>query len=428
MAINTTVKLRNQVMYSIFVRQYSKEGTFAGVKRDLDRIRSLGVDVIWLMPIHPIGLKNRKGELGSPYAIQDYRKVNPEFGTLDDFRCLIDGVHQRGMKCIIDVVYNHTSPDSWLAKHHPEWFFHQADGSFGNRIGEWSDIIDLDYSQKDLWKYQIETLKYWATMVDGFRCDVAPLVPLEFWLRARKEVETVRPGCLWLSETVEPVFTMDNRERGMISLSDGEIFQAFDLSYEYDVYHEWVRCLCGEIPLLAYAQRLNDQEHIYPENYVKLRFLENHDRPRAAFLIPNEKIRRNWTAFLYFRKGMVLLYNGQETANDFRPSLFERDPVNWNTGRDISEELRALYHMKQHPLIREGRFEASDAGHGILCASYRKQGRKLYGFFSTQGESGVVRCDLPEGVYANQLGGSAVRVESGFVSCKGEPIVIGAEN
>ena len=104
MAINTTVKLRNQVMYSIFVRQYSKEGTFAGVKRDLDRIRSLGVDVIWLMPIHPIGLKNRKGELGSPYAIQDYRKVNPEFGTLDDFRCLIDGIHQRGMKCIIDVV------------------------------------------------------------------------------------------------------------------------------------------------------------------------------------------------------------------------------------------------------------------------------------------------------------------------------------
>ena len=160
MAINTTVKLRNQVMYSIFVRQYSKEGTFAGVKRDLDRIRSLGVDVIWLMPIHPIGLKNRKGALGSPYAIQDYRKVNPEFGTLDDFRCLIDGIHQRGMKCIIDVVYNHTSPDSWLAKHHPEWFFHQADGSFGNRIGEWSDIIDLDYSQKDLWKYQIETLKY----------------------------------------------------------------------------------------------------------------------------------------------------------------------------------------------------------------------------------------------------------------------------
>lgn len=304
MAINTTVKLRNQVMYSIFVRQYSKEGTFAGVKRDLDRIRSLGVDVIWLMPIHPIGLKNRKGALGSPYAIQDYRKVNPEFGTLDDFRCLIDGIHQRGMKCIIDVVYNHTSPDSWLAKHHPEWFFHQADGSFGNRIGEWSDIIDLDYSQKDLWKYQIETLKYWATMVDGFRCDVAPLVPLEFWLRARKEVETVRPGCLWLSETVEPVFTMDNRERGMISLSDGEIFQAFDLSYEYDVYHEWVRCLCGEIPLVAYAQKLNDQEHIYPENYVKLRFLENHDRPRAAFLIPNEKIRRNWTAFLYFRKGM----------------------------------------------------------------------------------------------------------------------------
>ena len=178
MAICTPKGYRNQVMYSIYVRNYSEEGTFEGVRRDLPRICSLGVDIIWLMPIHPCGKKNRKGTLGSPYAISDYRAVNPEFGTMEDFKRLVDDIHANGMKCIIDVVYNHTSPDSVLSREHPEWFYHKPDGSFGNRIGDWSDVIDLDYRNHALWDYQIETLKQWASLVDGFRCDVAPLVPL----------------------------------------------------------------------------------------------------------------------------------------------------------------------------------------------------------------------------------------------------------
>jgi glycosidase len=209
MAADTDRNLRNQVMYSVFVRQYSKEGTFDKVKEDIPRIRSLGTDIVWLMPIHPIGEVNRKGTLGSPYAIRDYRAVNPEYGTMEDFRALVDEIHANGMKCIIDVVYNHTSPDSVLSKEHPEWFYHKPDGSFGNRIGDWTDIIDLDYSKKELWAYQIDTLKMWAETVDGFRCDVAPLVPLEFWLQARRAVAEVRPGAIWLSETVEPPFICD---------------------------------------------------------------------------------------------------------------------------------------------------------------------------------------------------------------------------
>ncbi len=198
MAVDTEKTLRNQVLYSIYVRNYSEAGTFAAVQADLDRIKALGTDIIWLLPIHPTGEKHRKGTLGSPYAIRDYRAVNPEFGTLDDFRHLVDAIHDRGMKCIIDVVYNHTSPDSWLAEHHPEWFFHKPDGSLGNRFGDWWDVADLDYSHKELWEYQIETLKYWARLVDGFRCDVAPLVPLEFWKQAREEVAASVPaasGC-----------------------------------------------------------------------------------------------------------------------------------------------------------------------------------------------------------------------------------------
>ena len=196
MAVDTAKSLRSQVMYSVFVRNYSPEGTFDALRADLPRLRALGVDVIWLLPSHPSGLAQRTGTLGSPYAIRDYRAVNPEYGTLADFIALTGAVHALGMRVIIDVVYNHTSPDSVLAQAHPEWFYRRPDGSFGNRVGDWTDIVDLDYGQSGLWDYQIETLKYWAQYVDGFRCDVAPLVPLAFWQRARREVAAVRADCL----------------------------------------------------------------------------------------------------------------------------------------------------------------------------------------------------------------------------------------
>ena len=194
MAFDTDRSLQNQLIYSVFVRNHTKEGTFRALIPDLDRIRSLGTDIIWLMPIHPIGEMNRKGTLGSPYANRDYRSINPEYGTPDDFRALADAVHARGMRIMIDVVYNHTSPDSVLWNEHPEFFYKKPDGRPGNHVGEWTDVIDLEYSNMELWDYQIETLKRWAGIVDGFRCDVASLVPVEFWKRARREVSEIHPG------------------------------------------------------------------------------------------------------------------------------------------------------------------------------------------------------------------------------------------
>lgn len=424
MARDTQKTLRNQVMYSVYVRQYSKEGTFKKVQEDLPRIQALGVDIIWLMPIHPIGIQKRKGSLGSPYAIRDYRAVNPEYGSREDFIGLVDHIHALGMKCIIDVVYNHTSPDSVLSAEHPEWFYRKADGSFGNKVGDWSDIIDLDYSHRDLWDYQIETLKMWAEIVDGFRCDVAPLIPLEFWMAAREAVKEVRPDCIWLSESVEPVFTFDNRSRKMTSLSDSEIFQAFDISYEYDIYHDWVRYLTDEISLAEYLEKVNQQEYIYPENYVKLRFLENHDRPRARFLIPDERSRYNWTAFLYFQKGMVLLYNGQETENIHRPSLFDKDEIQWQTGRDISAYFAQLALLKRHPLMKEGSYTVQDGGNGIIVAEYTDGNQRLLGLFSTKGKPSIIRTNFPDGIYRNLLNGSDVYVESGLICMDGQPQVI----
>ena len=173
MAEHTDQNLLHQVIYSVFVRNHTKEGTFRALEGDLDRLKGLGADIIWLMPIHPIGSEGRKGTLGSPYAIQDYRGINPEYGTREDFIHLVDAIHARGMKCIIDVVYNHTSPDSVLAHTHPEYFLRDAEGRPTRKVADWWDVVDLDYSNRDLWNYQIDTLKQWAAIVDGFRCDVA---------------------------------------------------------------------------------------------------------------------------------------------------------------------------------------------------------------------------------------------------------------
>ncbi|MBR6350126.1 MAG: alpha-amylase, partial [Lachnospiraceae bacterium] len=303
MADNTNINLRNMMIYQIFVRNYSEEGSFAAVEADLNRIKSLGTDIVYLLPIHPIGVKNRKGSLGSPYAIRDYRAINPEYGTMEDFRSLVNAIHMRGMGCIIDVVYNHTSPDSVLAEEHPEWFYHDENGAPCGRVADWADVVDLDYSHPELWDYQIETLKMWAGIVDGFRCDVASLVPIEFWERARREVESVHPGCIWLAESVHPQFIIYMRSRGFTVHSDCEMYRAFDICYDYDVFDLLEGYLKGENSLKEYTDVINRQEYIYPGNYIKLRFIENHDRARAASLVSSVPALRNLLAFSFFQKG-----------------------------------------------------------------------------------------------------------------------------
>ena len=424
MAFDTDKGLRNQVMYSVFIRNYSPEGTFEGVRKDLQRIRDLGVDIIWLMPIHPLGEKARKGSLGSPYAIKNYREVNPEFGTLEDFKALVDDIHALGMKCIIDVVYNHTSPDSWLSENHPQWFYHKPDGSFGNRVGDWTDIIDLDYANKELWDYQIETLKMWAEIVDGFRCDVASLVPLDFWLRAREEVAEVRENCIWLSESIEHGFIRYIRSQGMTALSDSEIYQAFDIAYEYDVAGDFIDCLLGKISLSDYAKVLNLQETIYPHNYVKLRFLENHDRPRAHQLIADEKALRVWTAFMYFQKGMPLVYNGQETGATHLPTLFDKDTIDFTVKVDLTPLMQKLYTIRKDQIMTDSDYKVESPCAGVLTAMHTAKCGKLLGVFPVKTAGALVNVQVPDGTYKDLITGRDVEVHFGMLSVSDEAVII----
>lgn len=425
MARNTDLNLRGEVIYSIYVRNHSEEGTFKAVEKDLERIKNLGTDIIWFMPIHPIGVKNKKGDLGCPYAIKNYREVNPEYGTLEDFKNCVDKIHALGMKCIIDVVYNHTSPDSWLVENHPEYFYKKPDGNFGNKVGDWWDVVDLDYNNKDLWTYQIDTLKMWAEIVDGFRCDVASLVPVDFWIKAREEVAKVRPNAIWLAETIHTNFLIDLRRHGVSGNSDCEVYQAFDICYDYDVQPYFMGYLKGTNNLSYYVDRLVFQEGIYPENYIKLRFLENHDNPRAKELIENEEQLINWTAFQYFQKGTTLVYAGQETENTKCPSLFDKDLVNWNTGKDITKLMQKLYKIKKNNIFIDGAYSLfADEDNQTIIGYYEKNGEKVVGVFNLKGIEGEIKVNLKDGEYINEIDNEKVIVKNGKIKMNKKPIIL----
>lgn len=425
MAKNTEISLRNKVIYSVYVRNHTNDGTFNAVADDLDRIKSLGTDIIWFMPIHPIGVKNKKGSLGCPYANKDYRTTNPEYGTMDDFKSLVEKIHAKGMKCIIDVVYNHTSPDSNLSVEHPEFFYRKPDGNFGNKVGDWSDIIDLDYSNKELWQYQIDSLVMWAKIVDGFRCDVASFVPVEFWKQAREAVAKVNPDCIWLAESVHSSFNVFSRKSGIYAASDYELFDAFDMEYDYDIREVFDKYLKGETSLSHYLDMFNYQEAIYPQNYDKMRFLENHDQPRICHYVKNRSDLENYTAFLYFLKGSTLIYAGQEFGCDETPSLFDKDVFPRNTGIDLSNLLAKLDTIKKTVLDDDDYFKAdADDENDIAILERDNNKSKKVGIFSLKSKSADVKVDLPDGDYNNEISGETVAVSNGKIHCNGNAIII----
>ena len=424
MARNTDIRLQNQVIYSVYLRAHTEEGSFLSLIPDLDRIKTLGTDIIWLMPIHPIGEKNKKGTLGCPYANRDYRTTNPCYGSMDEFRTLVGEIHRRGMKCIIDVVYNHTSPDSVLFQEHPDFFYRDAAGNPGNKLGDWADVIDLDYSIPALWDYQIESLCTWAEIVDGFRCDVASFIPVSFWNMARSFVEKIHPGCIWLAETVHQSFGNYARREGFHCARDTDVFEAFDMEYEYDIRESFDRYLNGEVVLSHWLDNLNFQEAVYPINYNKLRFLENHDVPRIRYRVHRDRDADNYSALLFFLKGATLLYGGQEFSCTETPSLFEKEVFS-RSGRDISRYLTKLSEIKHTALDPDDAFLAwADDAHDIAVLLRQNPESRKLGVFSLKSAPAEVPVPIPDGKYENLIDNQQIMVENGRLCCNGIPIIV----
>jgi len=415
MANNTSLNTRNLVIYEIYVRNYGPHGTFLDVEEDLERIQSLGVDFIWLMPIQPIGKLNRKGSLGCPYSIVDYRKVNPEYGTIDDFKHLIEKAHANGLKVMIDVVFNHTAHDSVLIQEHPDWFHQDKNGNPISTITEWTDVIDLKHPNPELTRYLIDSLIYWVEIgVDGFRCDVASFLPLEFWLQAREEVARIKTSVVWLAESIPPIFVGVRRRTNLIGMSDSELFRAFDICYDYDIFPVWQSVVQGKLPVSRYIELLRLQECIYPTNYAKLRFVENHDQDRIMQITQSKSSALAWTAFSAFIKGPWLIYAGQESGTTHRPSLFDVDKISWDN-YDLSDLISRLAKIKKNPAMTDGNiYWLSDDN--VVQATWLSNYQGLYGIFNTTGEKKVIKIQVPDGNYKNLISDESIIVEKGMMT------------
>ena len=316
--------LGNEIIYQIFPRNHSKEGTFKAIEKDLPRIQELGVDVIYLMPIHEIGVINRKGTYGSPYAIKDYFSISKDLGTKEDFIDLVNATHKLGMKLILDMVFNHTSPDNVLVESHPEFYIYK-NGKLGNRVGEWSDVVDLDTAREDTQNYFLEVLKYWVSFgVNGFRFDVASMIPLSFFKKAR---EALGKDIIFIGESIDFDFANYLKDQGECTTPDQEMFPTFDSLYNYSWFNHFERFIKGVEDLSSLVDALNKDEESLADKGLRVNCIENHDRERIA-AIANRQMYELISFYSYIR-GQLFIYAGQEYGIEHRPDLFEKDPINW---------------------------------------------------------------------------------------------------
>ncbi|MCF8381550.1 MAG: alpha-amylase [Bacteroidales bacterium] len=322
---------KNAVIYEVNVRQYSAESSFNAVTNDLDRLNDLGVDILWLMPVHPIGELNRKGGLGSYYSVKDYMDVNPEFGTMDDFKNLVSAVHEKGMKIIIDWVPNHSSWDNPLASEHPEWYDKKEDGSFFTPY-DWTDVIQFDYDQKGIRDYMAEALKFWIKDIDidGFRFDVAHQIPVSFFDSVSPQLREIKEVFL-LAEADQPFLHK----------------KSMDMSYDWRFHHIMNEVAKGNQNVIDMKNHFAYVDTAYPPNSILMEFTSNHDENTWAGTV-YERLGpgvKSFAVLSFLLPGMPLIYNGQEACMNKRLEFFVKDPIEWKEC-EMYDFYKKLIHLK----------------------------------------------------------------------------------
>lgn len=360
--------VRDAVVYEVFPRNYSREGTFNAITADLDRLDALGVTVLWLMPIHPIGQERRKGTHGSPYSVRDFYAVHPDYGTKEDFKRLVAEAHRRGMRVIIDMVANHTAWDSVMMRT-PELYTRDASGKVIPPDPGWQDVADLNYDNPKLRDYMLDVLKYWVREfdIDGYRCDVAGFVPTDFWERARVELEAVKPDIVMLAEWHDPAL----------------LVKAFDLDYSWPLHRAITAVLQEGAPAARIREAWEEERRTYPRGALHMRFSDNHDEERAIARF-GEGGALAAQALVFTMDGVPLVYNGMEagdTTESGAPALFEKLPVFWSI-RERRPQVARFYERMialraSSPALRRGTLEWVPNSHESRVATYvRRQGNE----------------------------------------------------
>jgi glycosidase len=331
--------LKDKTIYEVNIRQYTESGSFKAFESHIPRLKEMGVEILWLMPITPISEKARKGSMGSYYACSSYTKINPEFGNEQDFLSLIHLAHKHEMKVIIDWVANHTGRQHEWMETNPDWFSRDEEGNFTERNG-WDDVVDLNFENHDMRAALIGAMQYWVRTfnIDGFRCDMAHLVPLAFWSSARKACETIKP-LFWLAEC-----------------EDIEYHSVFDASYAWSWMHETEKLAKGQSGVNEIYNLLHDYAQ-YPKSAYKLFFTSNHDE-NTWNGTEYEKygiVAKAWAVFTFMWKGIPLIYSGQEQPNHKRLAFFDKDNIEWTNTPQLTSFYKTLIQLrKQYSCLVEG--------------------------------------------------------------------------
>lgn len=363
--------LENAVIYEANIRQYSPEGTFNEFTKDIPQLKELGVKIIWLMPIYPISTTKSKGTLGSYYAISDYTKVNPEFGNLDDVKNLVKTAHENGMYVILDWVANHTGWDHVWLKEHPEYYTKNEKGEITHTVGtDWTDVADLNYDNQEMRTEMLEDMKYWLkeANVDGFRCDVAGMVPVDFWDNTVAELKNVKP-IFMLAEGWEPELLKN----------------AFDMGYSWDSHHRMNHIAKGEETVENWDARMKQIDTMYAKDDILMNFVTNHDENSWNGTVKERMgdASELMLALSYCAPGMPLIYSGQEYDMNKRLRFFEKDTIVKTKG-NVWPILAKLGKLKNtNKALNGGKNAAvytriiSSNNQSILIFTREKEGEKM---------------------------------------------------
>lgn len=395
--------IRDAALYQVHTRQFTPEGTFAAAAAHLPRLRDLGVDVLWLMPIHEIGVERRKGRLGSPYAVRDHLSVSDEFGGRAQFDRFVRDAHDAGFRVILDWVANHTSPDHVALEAHPDWLLRSEAGRpLAPPWCDWDDVVDLDFARPGVRRYMADAMAYWVEEggVDGFRCDVAGFVPLDFWEETRARLDAIRP-----------VFLLAEWESRDLHA------RAFDATYAWSWY-EAMRRVVRERRAAPLHEFYAASRKAYPPDALRMTFVSNHDKNAwegTQFEAFGEGLR-GAIALSALGDGIPLVFSGQEAGNERRLPFFDRDPIRWREHEvgDLYRELLAL--RKRNPALHNGAAGgpmepvAADAPPAVFAFRRRRGAHAAIVAISFGAEPARVRLTAEEapGAWTDPLGGGRV--------------------
>lgn len=386
---------KNATIYEVNIRQFTPEGTFNAFEEHLPRLKEMGVDILWIMPIHPIGEKNRKGTLGSYYAVKDYYTVNPEFGTEEDFRNLINKIHELGMYVIIDWVANHSAWDNELINKHPEWYTKNEDGEIISPVDDWTDVADFNFNVPEMRQYMTDALKYWVSEfnIDGYRCDVAGMVPVDFWNNVRYELDQIKPVFM-LAEANEP-----------------ELHEyAFDMTYAWDMHFLWNEIARGNKTIEDLVQQFEKEKTKYGSDDYRMYFTSNHDENswKGTALERLGKAVKPFTVLSATAPAMPLVYSGQEACLNKQLDFFEKDNINWKNECCLDELYTKLFQLKKdNPALWNGDFG------GTMERIATTADDKVFAFARTKGEHKVITilnlsAEEVEFEFTNELDGTGL--------------------